>query len=345
MTLPTHDRPIVIAGAGAVGGFVGGALAATGRRVRLLARPSVIEEVRTHGLQLTDLDGGEARLSVADFDLMTDNGVAAFSGAGTVMVTVKSAATTDMASLIAAHAPQDAVIVSLQNGVANVARLRAGAPAHDVRAGVFAPNVARIGPGQWRRGTDGGVHVEAGEPDVAALFAGSLLSAQAHADMTSVQWGKILMNLNNAVNALSGLPLRAQLADPRWRKLLARSIREATALLNAAGQPIAAVGKARPAQFRRLLSLPTPLFLFALDRLVRVDATATSSMQDDLNARRATEIDDLQGEVLALAQRLGRDAPLARAVRDAVRAAEAAGAGPPHLSHAQFDAQLGPLLS
>ena len=50
-------QPIVIAGAGSIGCFVGGLLAASGRDVRLLARPHVIDEIRVHGLNLTGFDG------------------------------------------------------------------------------------------------------------------------------------------------------------------------------------------------------------------------------------------------------------------------------------------------
>ena len=46
-----------------------------------------------------------------------------------------------------------------------------------------------------------------------------------HADMAGVLWGKLMLNLNNALNALSGLPLATQLADRRWRLLLARADR------------------------------------------------------------------------------------------------------------------------
>ena len=53
------DRPIGIAGAGSIGCFVGGMLAAGGRRVTLLARPRVIAEIEASGLRLTSFDGSE----------------------------------------------------------------------------------------------------------------------------------------------------------------------------------------------------------------------------------------------------------------------------------------------
>src|ERR1700748_2465174 len=47
------DRPVAIAGAGSIGCFVGGMLAAAGRDVALLARPRVIEEITDNGVRLT----------------------------------------------------------------------------------------------------------------------------------------------------------------------------------------------------------------------------------------------------------------------------------------------------
>jgi 2-dehydropantoate 2-reductase len=40
-------------------------------------------------------------------------------------------------------------------------------------------------------------------------------------DIAAVQWGKLLVNLNNALNALADLPLRRQLAQRAWRGLFA----------------------------------------------------------------------------------------------------------------------------
>ena len=120
------DRPIGVAGAGSIGCFVGGMLAAAGRRVALLARPRLLAEIEANGLRLTDFDGAEQRLAANAITLSDDPSI--FGQAGVVLVTVKSADTAEMADIIARHAPQDAVIVSLQNGVGNVAVLRESLP-------------------------------------------------------------------------------------------------------------------------------------------------------------------------------------------------------------------------
>ncbi len=74
-----------------------------------------------------------------------------------------------------------------------------------------------------------------------------------------------------------------------------------------------------------MLELPDRVFRLLAARAVAIDPQARSSMWDDLEAKRPTEIDQLQGEVVALAQRLGRAAPVNSALVGLVRAAEAGG--------------------
>ena len=122
----TADRSIGIAGAGSIGCFVGGMLAAGGRQVALLARPRVIEEIESNGLRLTSFEGLDRRIAADQLTLSEDP--SNFTDAGVVLVTVKSADTAEIADVIARHAPHDAVIVSLQNGVGNVGVLRERLP-------------------------------------------------------------------------------------------------------------------------------------------------------------------------------------------------------------------------
>ena len=124
------DKPIGIAGAGSIGCFVGGMLAAGGRQVALLARPRVIAEIENNGLRLTSFEGLDRNIASSALTLSEDPSI--FNDVGTVLVTVKSADTAGMADIIARHAPADAVIVSLQNGIGNVAVLRAGLPGRRV---------------------------------------------------------------------------------------------------------------------------------------------------------------------------------------------------------------------
>ncbi len=329
----SRDARIVVAGAGSIGRFVGGLLATGGRDVRFLARESFVAAATREGLRLTDIDGGDRAL--APEAVRATANPAVVGDAEVVLVTVKSRDTATMAEAIRAHASAETVVVSLQNGPRNADILTATLPGWDVRAGVVPYNVVQRAPTHMHRATAGAVMLAEGvRPGLAALLSVPGLEVEERTDMPAVIWGKVLINLNNAVNALSGLPLRAQLLDPRWRNVMAACLSEGLRALDAAGIPVTAPDKAlpNPRSMAMSLRLPTILFTPLVLRRVKVDAQARSSMQDDLIARRPTEIDALQGEIIRLAVEHGRDAPVCQAVHDLIREAEAADAGPPMLS-------------
>src|SRR4051812_46502719 len=141
-------KPIIVAGAGSIGCFVGGVLADAGRRVSLLARPRLIDEINSNGLRVTSFEGFDRILKPGGQLSLSDN-PSIFKDAGAVLVTVKSTDTADIAGVIARHAPPDAVIVSLQNGVGNVSVLRERLPGRRVLAGMVPFNVIALGEGRF----------------------------------------------------------------------------------------------------------------------------------------------------------------------------------------------------
>jgi 2-dehydropantoate 2-reductase len=324
------DGRIVVAGAGSIGCFVGGLLAGAGRDVLLLARQRVAEEIGSHGLHLTSFEGWELKVRAGDL-LTSDDPAAALGKAKLVLVTVKSRDTGDMGSLIARHAPADAVVVSLQNGLGNAALLRKVLPGRRVLAGMVPFNVVGLGEGRFHKGTSGTILVEAAD-EVLPLISTPLLPVEGHADMTSVLAGKLLLNLNNALNALSGLTLHEQLGSRPWRLLLASCQEEALRVFAAHGISPWSMGPLPARALPRVLRLPTFLFRLLSRASVRIDRTARSSMWEDLERRRPTEIGELQERVVAMAAERGMEAPVNRAVAEAVRAAEREGRGSPRLA-------------
>jgi 2-dehydropantoate 2-reductase len=157
-----------------------------------------------------------------------------------------------------------------------------------------------------------------------------------HPDMTGVQWGKLILNLNNALNALAGIPLAAELGNRRWRALLAAQIEEALAVLKAAHIRPAGVEGVPPRVIPIILRLPDTLFRLVARRMLAIDPQARSSMWEDLLRGRATEIDYLQGAILALANRTGMAAPMTQRVIRLIKEAESARAGSPKLQPGQI---------
>lgn len=312
---------IAMFGAGAIGCWVGGRLAAGGAQVTLIGRSRVMDEVRG-GLRVTQLDGEDANVTVT---ATTDPAAAA--AAELVVVTVKSAQTPEAGAELARVLRPGATVVSLQNGVRNADALREVLPEQRVLTAMVPFNVVRRAAGAYHRGSQGTLMID-DDPASAPLLracGAARLAIEPRRDMAAVQWGKLLMNLNNAINALSGQPLAAELSQRAFRRCLAAAQREALGALAADNIAIARLTPIPPRLMPRLLTLPDAIFARLARRVVAIDPHARSSMWDDLEAGRPTEIDYLQGEIVALADRVGRAAPVNRALVALVRAAEAGG--------------------
>ena len=333
---------IVVAGAGSIGCYVGGCLALAGRDVTLLLRPVLAEIIAGHGLRISDLEGADRSLAPSAIKLATDP-AAAFAEADIVLVTVKSGATAAMAALTADHAPSGVTVVSLQNGVGNVDVLlaRLGAMGRVVPGMVPFNVVQTHGDGQaarFHRATSGTIRIGPGVPDLRKALDVAGAAVAEHPDMSAVLWGKLLLNLNNALNALSGLPLATQLADRRWRLILAAQISEALAVLKAAAIRPAHIEGVPSGAIPRILGLPDWLFRRVAKRMLAIDPEARSSMWEDLRARRTTEIDYLQGAILKVAQKSGARTPVTERIISLVKEAEAQRDGSPGLRPEQVRA-------
>ena len=325
-----------MAGAGSIGCFVGGVSASGGRRVSLLARPRVIAEIERFGLTLTSLEGASWHVASQQLKLSEDPDVLADASA--VLVTVKSTDTADVADAIARYAPRDAVIVSLQNGIANVPVLRDRLSGWTVLAAMVPFNVIAAGEGRFHRATSGDIVIERDAADTAAQLSVPGLAMRATDDIAGVQWGKLLVNLNNAINALSGLPLREQLARRDWRSLFADQIAEGLRAVRAEGIHPVSPTPVPLSWTPHLLRLPDALFAIALAPAMKIDPQARSSMWEDLERSRRTEIDYLQGVVTEIAERRGLRTPLSRRIVALIREAEEACQGSPRLTVEQIRA-------
>ena len=251
-------QKIVIAGAGSVGCYVGATLAAAGRDTTLLLRPQRAEHVRQQGIRVTDLDSRNTLVGADRFTLATEPSTA-LAAADVVLVCVKSGDTASIAAGIAKHAPRQAIILSLQNGIGN----------EEVMAPLIAPRQALPGVVEFNtvldeanaakplvvhRATSGGLYIPEGHAALQSLLAVEGLKVTAAVDMRGIAWGKLLLNLNNAINALSGLPLAQQLAQRDWRRILAAQTIEALTVLQAAGIKPEQIGAVRPQLVPHILS-------------------------------------------------------------------------------------------
>ena len=301
----------VVLGAGAIGCYLGGQLAAAGHPVTFIGRPRVISSLRLNGLTVTDLDGFKARLQGNQLQLVEHLEVSLFAQACTVLLCVKGGATRRAARELVAVCPAHTTVISLQNGVENTARIRAETPSLAVVTGMVPFNMVMSQDGHVHRGTIGALTMarQAETEVLVPTWNAAGLPLELTDDMQSVQWGKLLLNLNSPVNALPDLPLRTQLMDRNYRRVVAMLQTEALQALKATGIRPAKVASAPPLWLPFILRLPNAIFTRVATRMLRMDATAPSSMCEDFQQGRMTEINDLCSAVVRLAQAHGLRAP------------------------------------
>lgn len=312
---------ICVYGAGSIGCYVGGRLAAAGSEVVLVGRERLARQIAGPGLTLTDLRGDTLRVPSPRYETKPD----AVAEADLVLVTVKSAGTADAAGELASRLKPGAVVVSFQNGLHNAELLRDRLPAATVLTGMVGFNAVNHGDGRFHCATDGELEVQR-HPALAshaAAFQAAGLPLRQRDDMAGVMAAKLLLNLNNAINALCGLPLKAELSRRAFRRCLAMAQREALAVYDAAGLTPVKLTPLPPRWIPSLLGTPDAVFTRVAGRMLAIDPLARSSMWEDLEAGRTTEVDYLNGEVVALARRHGAGAPvnerLVALIRDAER--------------------------
>jgi 2-dehydropantoate 2-reductase len=307
--------PILVAGAGAIGSVVGGLLAAAGWPVTLLGRRPHLEAVRARGLALEGLFGAHRVQGLA---CVTDP--AALRGPyAAVFLTTKAYDTAAVAAAVASHLAADGFLVSLQNGLGNVEAAARAVGAARVLGGRVIFGAELVEPGRARV-TVFADPVLIGSPDAgdrirrdaAAAWATQLAAAGIPAEATDTLlaelWGKVLYNAAlNPLGALLGVPYGDLAAHSDTRAVMDTVIEEAFAVARAEGVPLRWPD---PAAYRAVF----------YGRLVPVTADHRSSMLQDIERGRPTEIDAINGEVAARGAARGVPAPVNATLTRLIRA-------------------------
>jgi 2-dehydropantoate 2-reductase len=230
-----------------------------------------------------------------------------------VLVCVKSADTESAAKAIAPHLAKNVVLVSLQNSIGNVERIRAQAE-RPVAAGIVYTAANMPGPGHVKH-TGGGSIVLGGLPawgiDDAKLamikqtFDAAKIPMEISSSIELGLWTKLMQNCcYNAVCALTEKPYGEMAATPEVRELMGQAGYEVVALAQRKGVP-----------------LQRDAVEAALNRVVTM-ATTMSSTAQDLMKGKPTEIDYLNGLIARESKALGLAAPINAALAALVKLKE-----------------------
>jgi len=308
---------IVVVGAGAIGGFVGGKLAAAGHDVTFVDRPFFAEAMCDKGLRIIEPDNTTTIHPTVVTQLA--EAFKSSSPADLVLICVK---TFDMQAAVDELRPCSSRfrhILSLQNGLSNEDILSQSFGADKVIAGTITHPVVVPEPGVVRsEKKKGGIGVALVNGQNADSWADMLnktgIVTRAYADYRAMKWSKLLLNIiGNATSAVLGLSTVQVFTDRRMLWLEAEQLREAIRVMRALKvQPVPLPGYPVPLLVWAVRFLPTPLLGLVMRPLVVSGrAEKPPSLLIELNRNSGkSEIDELNGAVTKRGQSVGVPTPV-----------------------------------
>lgn len=308
---------VLVVGAGALGSVFGCLLRAAGHEVGLLEPSERLDDARRLGLTVTGLFGEHRCEGFELYNLAEDVPEGRHE---LVLVTVKSFHTAEAAERIAPKIGDDALVVSLQNGLGNYEAIRDHVGERRALAGrvIFG---ARMADRAHAEVTVYAEPVMIGSPanavdmasadKIARAFEDAGIPARATTEIEKYIWAKMLYNCAlNPLSALLNVPY-GRLLDSAPTRSLIRSVVE----------EIFAVADARSVEM--FWREPGEYVELLFGRLIPDTAAHYASMAQDLRAGRRTEIEALNGAIVRLGSDAGIDCPVNGSLSQMVRAAEA----------------------
>jgi 2-dehydropantoate 2-reductase len=279
---------ILVMGAGGVGAYFGARLRAAGEDVVLCARGENLRAIRERGLDITSICG-DLRIEVTATDTPRE-----FAPYDLILFCVKAYDTEDAAREISGCVNPGGVILTLQNGVENEAKLATIFGRETVMGGNARVGVEMVAPGKIVHLSTG--HIDFGELDgreterakkIGEVFERAGILGQVSADIMTLRWDKLVWNgAFNTVTTLTRRRVGEILDDP-----------EAVKLVRALMQEIVNVGRAEGA---KISDDRVEAYMAHSQKNLRALKTST---QQDLERGKKLEYEALSGAVVRAARR------------------------------------------
>lgn len=320
-------KHIAILGAGAIGCYVGAswakALSHAKIKLTLIGRPNTLN---FGGADILTISGDKPYSLACDlFERSEDP--SALKDADVILVATKATALERAIEDIQTHISPNAIIISLLNGLEPVRHLRSAFPDHTVLAGMVPFNVVWQSANHLHKSSAGTLSLESAPTTktIESLVASSPTPLALYDDLQPIQYGKLLLNLINPINALSGIPLHDMLSQKGFRQIYATTLSEALTIYDQCGIVWEKVGPISPRLAIRLLPSPDAFFNNTLLKLQKIDKTSMTSMGADVYAGKPTEITVINDEIVRLAKAQGLTAPINTKLTALIRDVEKTG--------------------
>ena len=302
---------IAIIGSGAMGSLFGGRLSLAGNDVVLFdVYREHVDAVNRDGLAIEQAGTGE--LTLCRPRASTDP--QSVRGSDVMIVFVKSTSTADAARQFVEFARGDTIVLTLQNGLGNEAIIRECFGADRTAAGVTSQGATFLGPGKIRHAGRGPTHIGMadGRTQRLAPLSAALNEAgfetHVEGDVAGLIWSKLIVNVGiNALTAIMNQP-NGRLNDfEETRAVMADLVAEALA-----------VARARGVRITHTDSLAT------VSEVAKKTGANRSSMLQDFDRKRPSEIDFINGAIVREAAELGVPVPVNATLTRLIKALEKA---------------------
>lgn len=312
---------IAVIGAGAVGGVLAALFARAGHELLVTARGEHGTAIARDGIALTGGWGSStARVRVVE---------AVEPPIDLLVLTTK--AHDSAAALEAALDCDGTPVLVVQNGLGGAEAVHATLPRSPVAIGLALFAASLVAPGVVE--VTGPAPLALGGDEAAVAVALPLLRASLPAEVTSTsnvlgaQWTKLLVNQVNALPAITGLSVQQVVADDGMRRILARGMRETALVGHALGVEFATVGAVGPREVEQVRSGDSSQAeLLPRSLAARMgDVPNPASTLQSIRRGRTTEVDALNGAVVAAATVLRIPVPVNAAMVALVHEVERTG--------------------
>lgn len=300
---------ILLLGAGALGSLFAARLQSAGFTPALYGlNTDHLQVVAENGLLVDELDGSRScwQLQVC----MAPQNI--HPSPDLVLVLVKSYATGSAVSSILPFCHEQTVFVTVQNGMGNWEQIAEYVLPSRILAGVTAQAATMIEPGRIRHGGSGptvlgAVHDPGPEklPDLVRVLNQAGLDCEVTGRVEDHIWAKLFVNIGiNAVTALTAVPNGWISECEPARKVAEAAVLEAMEVARARG------------------SHPDADTVDKVMRVAQATAPNHSSMLQDIQGARRTEVEAINGVVCRWGQECGVSTPVNMVLRNLIQVVE-----------------------
>lgn len=301
---------IAIIGAGAIGSILGALLNRAGHEVTLISRPKHVATIRKNGLKIEGILGTfTAHVAASErLDFRPD----------LALLAVK---TQDVSSALQSNLDflTDVPLLTLQNGIQSDELVASLIPSHQVISVVVMLNASYLVPGEVTLAYSGGLvigrpfGVRDAQVEQVAQILNQAVPTRISNNILGAHWIKLIVNLNNALPALTNHSLSQVYADPYLSNLAIRLMREGMHVTKQAGIQLESLPDVSVALARLVALLPVSIaaniIAVKTRRMEKKWPLLSSTLQSILRSR-PTEIEYLNGEIVRLGNQFGIPTPL-----------------------------------